>query len=661
MTANLIFNTQNLMFTGGKYSQDCGLIDFTSETYTIEVWFKSKMAKGTAGTFLSATAGDLHGILLEVEKTGKLRYLHREKLGVSNGLNLYSQKIVTDGELHHLAVVMSTTEMAMYLDGKLEVSGEKAKAPFSQKLHVILGQLLSNNFTRPFKGEIIKLHIWDQARTEDELSVDRYIFDVKDLNGSQPRLLKLMKADRDRGNRVEYEIDIRSGIKEIWNMFRTAIEGCHVQGIGRYRDNIYIALSQEEEGQLYIHNGKEKKVYKTSLNTTKGKSKEEGHPSSLQISGNYLIVTVEGDYGTREKLPEALHERQYGSEMQIYSLLSDPNTPKLICRIRQDNVNSGGAGLAYHTGINRWFVLAEKDPKNGASTMCLYKSDSETLSDKSTWETIPTGWDSLGTGAGTCLISASDHSIWALYFEHNERDSKYYDVVKLYQVLDSNGDLVQSRDVKSEEVDSVGVQTDLITDGPPSMRWGASLSIVDMKPYLYVAERNIGLDFLYDEVTIATPPRIHLSISNLALTCTGLGDEGSYLEIYKFSLAALAVHPNGEVDTISLFSFKSADQNNKSHRWDMKKNEQKKLTASSGLNINADDEVTFSARAYEDDPWHDPDDVLQMTNSSDITLTGSDFLSKSSDTGKLPYTIKLKDGKQEMEVTFDVQVTTSTP
>lgn len=146
----------------------------------------------------------MSGIYLEIFNTaldrerdnpnkGTVRYVHRKPLATSGGREVYGDVRVDDGNEHHVAAVMSDTEMVLYLDGKPFSAplkhGQSTHDPekMPKPLRVIIGQLGHDHFQRPFIGEITKLQVWPRAKTRDEiLAASGQLLAEYPLTGSNP-------------------------------------------------------------------------------------------------------------------------------------------------------------------------------------------------------------------------------------------------------------------------------------------------------------------------------------------------------------------------------------------------------------------------------------------------------------------------------------------
>lgn len=172
MTAKKVaYDDGILKFEGtndGKNFAHLHSMEFDFPYYTIEVWFETKKT-GVAQAILSAiTDDDKHGILLIVNNPGQARYFHMNPR-TGKYFNLLSENFVNDGKEHHLAAVMSNTEIAMYLDGVKVASNPFNAEPFEINLNIFLGQHLPDTAVHPFYGKIGKVRIWNEAKTPTEI------------------------------------------------------------------------------------------------------------------------------------------------------------------------------------------------------------------------------------------------------------------------------------------------------------------------------------------------------------------------------------------------------------------------------------------------------------------------------------------------------------
>lgn len=171
-----------MQFDGENDYIDCGEVDFSRQEYSIEAWFKTTAR--TTGDILAATTSE-HGILLEVEGEGTVRYLHRYPIGISGGKDLRTQEKYNDGWWHHLAAVKSLSKILLYVDGELKKETE-APPSFGRSLQVDIGRIGKNISERLFRGKISDVRIWKTARSHQEIQATMH----QRLTGGEPDLLR---------------------------------------------------------------------------------------------------------------------------------------------------------------------------------------------------------------------------------------------------------------------------------------------------------------------------------------------------------------------------------------------------------------------------------------------------------------------------------------
>ncbi|QTA89205.1 Concanavalin A-like lectin/glucanases domain-containing protein [Desulfonema magnum] len=159
---------------------DLGGIDFARGDYTVEAWF------ATAGSYedvLAGTVAGTHGVLLEINKAGQVRYFHRAPPGTNN-IEIRSETAFNDGEWHHAACVRSGADIFLYVDG--EPAGRNSGAKdFDKAIDMVLGRLGVARSERYFGGPLAEIRIWSKARTQSEIQADM----TRTLTGSEPNLL----------------------------------------------------------------------------------------------------------------------------------------------------------------------------------------------------------------------------------------------------------------------------------------------------------------------------------------------------------------------------------------------------------------------------------------------------------------------------------------
>ena len=343
--------------------------------------------------------------------------------------------------------------------------------------------------------------------------------DIAWLTGEQPKLLSMM-ANSPVSHEELNGTNLSMG---------TLLGGWHAQAIGQYGDYVYVAFSDgklldaktlttkkeqsETFGKLWIYNTK----------TKEGKLKElekgYAHPCSIQITGGYMTIALEAAYGTNQMIGI---ERNESSIIPIYDLKQDPFCSVEVGRIVQGGMNSGGAGLTFHPGLKCWFMLVDQDFSNGR--VAIYQTENEKLD---SWKKEPISYyPRFGSGAGLNLITASDHSIWGLYYDTNDERMPTLsnlivagNEVKLFKLIEPGGTPVSKREVNSQVV-SIGApllkSAGELLANQPGMRFGASIRYEGEKLELLMCQRNMTNLFKIDRTIMKTGDRTQVMFINFA-------------------------------------------------------------------------------------------------------------------------------------------------
>ncbi|GAB4232229.1 MAG: hypothetical protein Tsb0034_04870 [Ekhidna sp.] len=351
--------------------------------------------------------------------------------------------------------------------------------------------------------------------------------DIDLLKGDQPKLLSMMAST--------------SGAYEQLNgsslNVGTLLGGWHAQAVGQYKEYVYVAFS---DGKLLdaktIQTKKDQStgfskmwIYNTKTQQGKLVNLESGypHPCSIQVTGRYLAVVVEAAYGTNQEIGI---ERQEKSVVLIYDLEKDPNCGVEAGRIVQDGMNSGGAGLAYSPQAKCWYMLVDQDVKSNKGVV-IYKTKDSNIN---SWQKEPIAkYRRFGSGAGLNLVTASDNSIWGLYYDAAHDGLPTFsqwevsaDEVKLFKLIEPNGTPVAERVVYSQivNISSPKLKTagELLADRP-GMRFGAGLRIEGGNMELLMCQRNMDKVFNISRTPIKPGNRTQVFFTNLSQSRGELG------------------------------------------------------------------------------------------------------------------------------------------
>ncbi|WP_462248228.1 hypothetical protein [Ekhidna sp.] len=337
------------------------------------------------------------------------------------------------------------------------------------------------------------------------------------LSGNQPKLLSSMASTK--GWILELDGESRD--------LKAIAGGWHAQAVGQYKNFVYVAFSDgslgkgkakvgssDKAGKLWIYN------VKTKENKLIDLEKGYAHPCGIQVTGKFLTIVVEAEYGLSQA---ALgDERDEKSLVLIYDLEKDPYCSVEAGRIAQNTVNSGGAGLAYSPTNKCWYMLVDQDAQNGK--VVIYKTKNEKIN---TWEKQPiAAYKRFGSGAGLNLITASDNSIWGLFYDNSalkkEPFPKYdlsSDKVRLFKLVNSNGKLVSKRTVYTQTVNITKPRIKGVGEllaNTPSMRFGASLRFENGKLELLTCQRNMDKSFKIHKKILKDSDKTHAVFMNLA-------------------------------------------------------------------------------------------------------------------------------------------------
>lgn len=141
-------------------------------SYSIEMWFNADGLHQGALIALSSTDDDGHGVLLEAEANGQLRFLHRVPTSAT-GTNIYTNQALdpyVPGQWHHLAAVKdgALNQMLLYLDGGL-VGTASDSTTIDFNMYVTIGRLSRTQSARYFAGAIDELVLYNRALSAQEV------------------------------------------------------------------------------------------------------------------------------------------------------------------------------------------------------------------------------------------------------------------------------------------------------------------------------------------------------------------------------------------------------------------------------------------------------------------------------------------------------------
>ena len=162
---------QAIVFDG---QNDYALVEgsFDLPVYSVSLWFRSAGGPGQQDLFSVYNDAGAHGILIEIQTNGTLRFLHRAPLDTGGGTNIATSVSYEDGAWHHAAIVKSATTTAGYVNGALVDEGED-DTEFGEPLQYIAMSLLKHNtdtLGRYFPGMMDDVRLYSRALSYAEVA-----------------------------------------------------------------------------------------------------------------------------------------------------------------------------------------------------------------------------------------------------------------------------------------------------------------------------------------------------------------------------------------------------------------------------------------------------------------------------------------------------------
>jgi hypothetical protein len=159
-----------LLFDG---TDDYVFIDglFQVPVYTIALWFRVDNGAGQRDIFSAYAVGVAHGILLEMQGDGTLRYLHRYPLGTGGGTNIYTTTSYDDGEWYHAVMVKTVDTITLYINGEeLDSIVDTSVYTPGDAFGVALGCLDDERgLARMFPGAMDDIRIYNRPMSQEEI------------------------------------------------------------------------------------------------------------------------------------------------------------------------------------------------------------------------------------------------------------------------------------------------------------------------------------------------------------------------------------------------------------------------------------------------------------------------------------------------------------
>ena len=144
---------------------------FNLPVYTMAVWFRVDGGSGSRDILSAYATGVQHGILLELQGGGTLRYLHRYPLGTGGGTNIYTTTTYDDGAWYHAAMVKSENKITLFINGEeVDSTGDISEFNPGDTFGVALGVLDDERgLARLFPGAMDDVRIYDRPMSAEEI------------------------------------------------------------------------------------------------------------------------------------------------------------------------------------------------------------------------------------------------------------------------------------------------------------------------------------------------------------------------------------------------------------------------------------------------------------------------------------------------------------
>ncbi|HEC03850.1 MAG TPA: LamG domain-containing protein, partial [Phycisphaerales bacterium] len=145
---------------------------FNLPVYTMSLWFRVDGGSGARDIISAYAVGVQHGILLELQGDGQLRYLHRYPLGTGGGSNIrVATATYDDNTWRHVAMVKAENRITLFINGEeVGTAGDTSEFNPGDTFGIALG-ILDDERTpqRHLPGAIDDVRIYDRPMTAEEI------------------------------------------------------------------------------------------------------------------------------------------------------------------------------------------------------------------------------------------------------------------------------------------------------------------------------------------------------------------------------------------------------------------------------------------------------------------------------------------------------------
>ena len=264
-------STSNLQFSG------------LEGDYTIETWFRSVQSTGSEQTIFAAvdsgTAG--HYILLELTTDGQVAWTHSADGTEANQVTIESPDTYVAGgsPFYHLAVVLSSGTMIMYIDGARVAMDDAGADHIGTTVEMIIGKLGPSQHERYLNGYLDDLRVWGRAVDWSDIIDDRKMT----LSGDEDDLAGYWKFDG-----LDGEIVVDISIDSLGSDNNNDAATCNIER-SELISPVYVGAETDTNGNYAIRSV----YYGDGTTFTATPSQETVIGRSLELDGEDMYVDFE--------------------------------------------------------------------------------------------------------------------------------------------------------------------------------------------------------------------------------------------------------------------------------------------------------------------------------------------------------------------------------
>ena len=137
-----------------------------SQTHTISVWLKA--TPGAAGAIYTWGSPQVNNSTYLMISSSRMRY--SSVFGAGTSTSVIGNAVVVDGKWHHLVATRDGSDVSMYVDGNLDVSGTVVAESNNATVSSLGGGLLNNTYQLNLRAEMDEFAYWSIALSPEEVA-----------------------------------------------------------------------------------------------------------------------------------------------------------------------------------------------------------------------------------------------------------------------------------------------------------------------------------------------------------------------------------------------------------------------------------------------------------------------------------------------------------